>query len=239
MNQYQSTLLIVALFIAATLFAAREKGKVPQNDTVSAEQLRGYPDEPTFDEVETTRPQVESTRPQAKATRPFMAATSISGISYTPYQVAMWYLKAHESFRPYEYADGQYNSKGFGLNLSPDKVRWASDVLGFSARSRDWTWDEGSKVLQAYWQHKSERYKGSGTWYERTAVMLHAYNTGKYHNIRGCCGKKVGCGRKASNVRKAHNERRDFEWRLYQGLVTDFEIEALRKDAIRIEKKWK
>ena len=247
MNQYQSTLLIVALFIAATLFAAREKGKVPQNDTVTAEQLRGYPDDAIFEEVETTRPQVEPTRPQAKSTRPLMAATAMqgesklmAGTSYTPYQVAMWYLKSHESFRPYEYDDGQYPSKGFGLNLSPDKVRWASDVLGFPARSRNWTWQEGSKLLQAYWQRKHERFEGKGLNYnQRTAIMLHSYNTGKYYDIRGCCGKKIGCGRAKANIRKAHNERRQFEWKLYNGLVTDAEIEALRRDAIRVEKKWK
>ena len=239
MTDAQSTLLIVALFVAATLYAAREKGKIPQGDTVTAEELRGYPDEPTFEVAESTRPQVESTRPQQRTTRPLIEPTSISGQKYSPYQIAMWYLKAHESFRPYEYPDGEYPSKGFGLNLAPDKVRWASDVLGFPARSRDWTWDEGSKILQAYWQRKHERYKGDGTWYQRTAAMLHAYNTGKYHDIRGCCGKKIGCGRKSANIRKAHNERRKFEWKLYQGLVTDAEIEALRRDAIRVEKKWK
>ena len=240
MTDAKSTLLIVALFVAVTLYAAREKGKVPQCDNVSTEQLRGYPDDLTFEVSETTRPQVESTRPQTKTTRPLMAATEISGTSYTPYQVAMWYLKAHESFRPYEYDDGEYPSKGFGLNLSPDKVRWASDVLGFPARSRNWTWQEGSKLLQAYWQRKHERFAGKGlNDNQRTAIMLHSYNTGKYYDIRGCCGSKIGCGRAKSNIRKAHNERREFEWKLYNGLVTDAEIEALRKDAIRVEKKWK
>jgi hypothetical protein len=85
MTDAQSTLLIVALFVAATLYAAREKGKFPQGDTVTAEQLRGYADEPTFEVPEITRPQVESTRPQQKTTRPLMAATEISGTSYTPY----------------------------------------------------------------------------------------------------------------------------------------------------------
>ncbi len=161
---------------------------------------------------------------------------------YSQYQIAMWYLKAHESFRPYEYPDGQYPSKGFGLNLSPDKVQWASEILGFDCRSRDWTWREGEKILQAYWSKKRNRFEPKNKHLEphqRTAIMLHSYNTGKYHTIRGCCGASVGCGRDNERIRSAHNKRREFEWKLYNNQITDDDIAAIRQKAIEVEKKWK
>jgi hypothetical protein len=162
--------------------------------------------------------------------------------TYSQYQIAMWYLKAHESFRPYEYPDGEFNSKGFGLNLSPDKVQWASDVLGFDCRSRDWTWQEGEKILQAYWSRKRNKFAAKAKDLEPhqvTAILLHSYNTGKYTNIRGCCGASVGCGRDNARIRSAHNKRRQFEWKLYNGQITDDDIAAIRQKAIAVEKKWK
>jgi len=160
---------------------------------------------------------------------------------YTGYEIAMYYLKAHESFRPYEYPDGKYPSKGFGLNLTPGHVKWASEVLGFPARSRNWTYEEGQKILRAYWQKKFDQFDDTGlTEYQRTALLLHAYNTGKTHNIQGCCGSKKGCGKRSSpNIRKAHNKRRDFEWRLYNNKVTQAEIDVLRQEAIEVEIEWK
>lgn len=166
---------------------------------------------------------------------------------YTGFEVAMYYLKAHESFRPYEYEDGQYNSKGFGLNLTPAHTKWATKVLGFPARSRDWTYDEGQKVLRAYWSEKREKFLKDNAHlndYQQTAILLHAYNTGKFTNIGGCCGAKKGCGRKANNakakrIKKAHNARRDFESRLYAGKVTQDEITAIRQKAIKTEAKWR
>lgn len=162
--------------------------------------------------------------------------------SYSQYQIAMWYLKAHESFRPYEYPDGEYPSKGFGLNLSPDHVTWATAVLGFDCRSRDWTWREGEKLLQAFWGKKRARFvkkHPNMLSHQQTAILLHAYNTGKYTNVRGCCGAQKGCGRDNAKIRKAHTERRNFEWKLYQGKVTDDDIAAIRRKAIAVEKKWK
>ncbi len=167
-------------------------------------------------------------------------------VKYSQYQIAMWYLKAHESFRPYEYDDGAYPSKGFGLNLTPNHTEWATKVLGFNAKSRNWTWDEGHKLLVAYWTKKRDKFLKENNNlkpYQQTAILLHAYNTGKYTNIRGCCGSTKGCGRKGegrnARIRKAHNERRDFEWRLYNNLVTNKEIEEFRQEAIALEVKWK
>jgi hypothetical protein len=163
---------------------------------------------------------------------------------YTGYEVAMYYLKAHESFRPWEYPDGRYPSKGFGLNLTPDHTKWASGVLGFPARSRNWTYTEGQTVLRAFWQKKFDKYGFDDlTDYQRTALLLHSYNAGKTTNIRGCCGSKIGCGRKGGGknkkIRDAHNRRRDFEWRLYNNKVSQKEITELRQEAIRVEAKWK
>jgi hypothetical protein len=160
---------------------------------------------------------------------------------YTGFEVAMYYLKAHESFRPWEYPDGKYPSKGFGLNLTPSHVKWATGVLGFPARSRDWTYEEGQKVLRAFWQRKFDNFDGANlNEYQRTAVLIHAYNTGKTTNLRGCCGSKTGCGRaKSSRIYKAHSKRRDFEWRLYNGKVSQEEISELRDKAIAVEIEWK
>lgn len=165
---------------------------------------------------------------------------------YTQFEIAMYYLKSHESFRPHEYDDGTYPSKGFGLNLSPEHVNWATDVLGFPARSRDWSYAEGQKLLRAFWSEKRERFIANNshlTPNQQTAILLHSYNTGKYKNIQGCCGSKRGCGRRGSgknaNIRKSHNSRRDFEWRLYNNQVTHEEITNIRKQAIKVDATWK
>lgn len=166
---------------------------------------------------------------------------------YTGFEVAMYYLKAHESFRPYEYPDGEYNSKGFGLNLTPAHTKWATKILGFPSRSRDWTYEEGQKLLRAYWAEKREKFLKDNAHlneYQQTAILLHAYNTGKYENIGGCCGAKKGCGRKgitakSKRIKKAHTARRDFESRLYAGKVTQDEIAKIRTKAIATEAKWK
>jgi hypothetical protein len=78
---------------------------------------------------------------------------------YTPFQIGIYILKAHESFRPGEYSDGQYNSKGFGLNLSPEHVKWATKKLGFPCRSRDWTYEEGVKLLYLYYEDMKNEVK--------------------------------------------------------------------------------
>jgi len=166
-------------------------------------------------------------------------------VPYSQFEIAMWYLKAHESFRPYEYDDGQYPSKGFGLNLTPEHTKWASKILGYPARSRDWTYKEGQTLLRAYWDKKREKFLQDNKHlkpHQQTALLLHAYNTGKYDNVRGCCGAKIGCGRKGSGknarIREAHNKRREFEWRLYNDKVTHDEITAIRQRAIAVEAKW-
>jgi hypothetical protein len=173
------------------------------------------------------------------------APQNAAKVPYSQFEIAMWYLKAHESFRPYEYDDGQYPSKGFGLNLTPEHTRWASKILGYPARSRDWTYKEGQTLLRAYWDKKREKFLQDNKHlkpHQQTALLLHAYNTGKYDNVRGCCGAKIGCGRKGSGknarIREAHNKRREFEWRLYNDKVTHDEITAIRQRAIAVEAKW-
>lgn len=177
---------------------------------------------------------VKVNKPEKKSSR------LLIGTDYTPYQVAMWYLKSHESFRPWAYPDGKYPSKGFGLNLTPAHTTWASKVLGFPAKSRDWTWDEGMKVLTTFWQEKHNSFSDKGVNNnQRIAVMLHSYNRGKTTDIRGCCGRKVGCGSKNKKIRNSHNPRREFEWKLYNGQITNKDVELLREDALKTEIKWK
>lgn len=242
---YLIMVIIFAAGLAAGLAYTREDKT--EIKTVMPDNLP--PDEPPISDEAASRVnmavielnQENKPAPPPKAKAPQNAAKP----RYSQFEIAMWYLKAHESFRPHEYDDGAYPSKGFGLNLTPGHVKWASEVLGFPARSRDWTYQEGQKVLRAYWQKKRDKFLADNKHlkpHQQTALLLHAYNTGKYTNIRGCCGAKVGCGRKGdgrnARIRTAHNKRRQFEWRLYNNEVTNAEIEVIRQKAIEVEVKW-
>lgn len=231
---------IVVVFVVGILLGRSKEDKTEFIDTPVTMPTDLPPDENTTVNLAII-PDVTEKKVEKKVEKP-----KESKSKYSQYQIAMWYLKAHESFRPFEYDDGRYPSKGFGLNLTPEHTKWATKVLGFKSRSRNWTFDEGQKLLVAYWTKKRNKFLEENKQlkpYQQTAILLHAYNTGKYTNIRGCCGSKKGCGRKGegrnAKIRKAHNERRDFEWRLYNNLVTDKEIESLRKEAIALEVKWK
>lgn len=165
---------------------------------------------------------------------------------YTVFEIAMYFLKAHESFRPYEYPDGKYPSKGFGLNLTPEHTQWATEKLGYPARSRDWTFTEAQMLLHEFWKEKHATLKSKRPDlkpHQLTALLLHKYNTGKIVNIAGCCGSKTQCGRKGegrnAQIRTAHNKRRNFEQRLYANKVSNDEIEKYRRKAIQLEIKWK
>lgn len=154
---------------------------------------------------------------------------------YTPFEIAMYFLKAHESFRPYEYPDGQYNSKGFGLNLSPDHVKWATKHLGFPCRKRNWTYQEGTKLLYAYWAKMKEEHPDVKDEFKLVALLLHKYNTGNTKSLAGCCGVSKGCGRGL----KAHKERRAFEVKLFNHKISKDEIEYYKQEAIKTDAKWK
>ena len=161
---------------------------------------------------------------------------------YTPFQIGIYILKAHESFRPGEYPDGQYNSKGFGLNLTPDHVKWATKKLGFPCRSRDWTYEEGVKLLYLYYEDMKNEVKRQNPGineFQLVALLLHKYNTGNTKTIHACCGAKKGCGSKNKKIRKAHNERRNDETRLFSNKFTKAEIEKYQALAAETDRAWK
>ena len=244
-----SNLLFVAfVFVSGVIVGLSIKDK----QAVTVESTEEICNQPDYVELIPEKPVslgVVELPPLTSTTTPKKAQTPANAPKkrYTGFEVAMYYLKAHESFRPYEYPDGEYNSKGFGLNLTPAHTTWATKVLGFPARSRDWTYEEGQKVLRAYWSEKRDKFLKDNAHlneYQQTAILLHAYNTGKFTNIGGCCSAKKGCGRKGTSdkvkrIKKAHNARRDFETRLYAGKVTQDEIAKLREKAIKVEAKWK
>jgi len=160
---------------------------------------------------------------------------------YTPYQIMMWHLKAHESFRPHQYPDGDYPSKGFGLNLSPEHIKWAKSQLGFHPKKRDWTFEEGQKLLVAYCQEHTldplkKQYPKLNP-FQIVAYACHKYNTGNIRNFGYCCGSKstkMRCGRKS----KAHHTRRVFELQLFNGTLPASKIEADRAKAINLQQTY-
>lgn len=158
---------------------------------------------------------------------------------YTPFEIAMYFLKAHESFRPWKYPDGKYPSKGFGLNLTPDHIKWATKKLGFHCNKRNWTYLEGQMLLREYWKEMKEQHQEIKDEFKLVALLLHKYNTGNTKSLSACCGAKKGCGSGNSDIRKSHNERRNFEVRLYNHKVTLQEIEYYKKEAIKTDAKWK
>ncbi len=160
---------------------------------------------------------------------------------YTPYQIMMWHLKAHESFRPHQYPDGDYPSKGFGLNLSPEHIAWAKSQLGFHPKKRDWTFEEGQKLLIAYCKEHTldplrKQYPKLNQ-FQIVAYACHKYNTGNTRNFGFCCGSKstkMRCGRKS----KAHHARRVFEVQLFNGTLPASKIEADRVKAINLQQTY-
>lgn len=160
---------------------------------------------------------------------------------YTPYQIMVWHLKAHESFRPHQYPDGDYPSKGFGLNLTPEHIKWAQSQLGFHPKKRDWTFDEGLKLLVAFCDEKTltplrKQYPSLND-FQIVAYAVHKYNTGNVKRFGYCCGsksKKMRCGRKL----QSHHARRVEEIQLFSGKLSIETIEKWRKKAIDIEKRY-
>ena len=241
-------IIVFCVFLTGVIIGHRILKKYPATDEIVIQEqseidyLSTMHEKPVSLGVVDILPIINNTTPQIKE-----SAVERPKMRYTGFEVAMYYLKAHESFRPYEYPDGEYNSKGFGLNLTPAHTKWATKILGFPSRSRDWTYEEGQKLLRAYWAEKREKFLKDNAHlneYQQTAILLHAYNTGKYTNIGGCCGAIKGCGRKgitakSKRIKKAHTARRDFESRLYAGKVTQDEIAKIRAKAIATEAKWK
>lgn len=160
---------------------------------------------------------------------------------YTPYQIMVWHLKAHESFRPYQYPDGDYPSKGFGLNLTDEHIEWAQSQLGFHPKKRNWTFNEGLKLLVAFCDQKTltplrKQYPNLND-FQIVAYAVHKYNTGNVRRFGYCCGSKstkMRCGRKM----KAHHARRVFEVQLFNGTLPKSKIEQDRQKAIDIENRY-
>lgn len=158
---------------------------------------------------------------------------------YTPFEIGIYFLKAHESFRPWKYPDGNYPSKGFGLNLTPDHIKWATKKLGFNCLSRNWTYQEGNFLLREYWREMKESHPEIKDEFKLVALLLHKYNTGNTKTLAGCCGASKGCGSKNKDIRDTHNERRRFEVLLYNHKVTPKMIEYYKRRAIKTDIKWK
>ncbi len=163
---------------------------------------------------------------------------------YSPFEITMFHLKAHESFRPYWYYDGQFPSIGGGYNLV-NGIDFISEEIADGV----YTFDEGMgvmhRLIEQYKQHIKAK-RPNVTEFQAVALAVHMYNTGKIETLNsrqsGCCGYKNGCGRiakKDKDIRNAHNARRAWELRLYNGQLTKKEIETDRKAAVTVDKYWK
>lgn len=173
----------------------------------------------------------------------------------TPYEIMVRHLKAHESFRPWEYPDGEYPSKGFGLNLTPEHIKWAHSQLGFHPKKRNWTFEEGLKLLVAYCDEHTlsplrKQYPNLDD-FQIVAYACHKYNTGNVKRFGYCChskSTKERCkhwcknnGRKGhycKDVRKAHHARRVFEVQLFNKTLPASKLEADRLKAIDLQKRY-
>jgi hypothetical protein len=173
----------------------------------------------------------------------------------TPYEIMVRHLKAHESFRPWEYPDGEYPSKGFGLNLTPEHIKWAHSQLGFHPKKRNWTFEEGLKLLVAYCDEHTlsplRRQYPNLDDFQIVAYACHKYNTGNVKRFGYCChskSTKERCkhwcknnGRKGHycrDVRKAHHARRVFEVQLFNKTLPASKLEADRLKAIDLQKRY-
>lgn len=157
---------------------------------------------------------------------------------YTPFELGIYMLKAHESFRPWKYPDGKYPSKGFGLNLTPDHIKWASKKLGFDCMKRNWTYQEGVRLLYLYYEDMKNEVKRKNpnlNEFQLVALLLHKYNTGNTNSINACCNAKKGCGSKNRDIRKVHNERRKIESLLFSGKITKQQIKYYHDKAIETD----
>lgn len=162
---------------------------------------------------------------------------------YTPYQVMMFHLKAHESFSNKPYPDGKYNSIGFGLNLYPANRKFAAKEL----KDGKISWNEGVELLRRYVEERIypqvEKNHPNATPFQKVALVCHQYNTGNTRNFGYCCGAgpkywrkyHKRCANKNKNVRTAHNERRTFEVQLYNGTLTLDDLKNEQKKAAELQ----
>lgn len=157
------------------------------------------------------------------------------------FQATSWHLKSHESFRPRPYEDGAYPSIGFGLNLTGAHKTWGAGVLGLKRFPREITWEQGSKLLEAYINEKlMPQVVGKGlTPQQQVATMVHIYNTGNSKSVGGCCGKNVGCGARKKNIRKVHTSRRTTEIRWVNNRMTLEELHANQQRAAELQRRYK
>ena len=140
-------------------------------------------------------------------------------ITYTPYQMLLWEIKANEGYRGQWYKDGFANGKqaysiGFGYN---DCGSWKrrKDIAHFTSDGVV-TFDEATKItvreVQKYGKLHNDPYRN-------LALQLYSYNCGLTKDgkrLGRCCGGNWLCGRKDANIRRAHNRRRLYELALWK-----------------------
>ena len=237
-------LIVMVFFMSSWMLINRQPTVIEKvllkRDTVTIEKTK------IKIKTKIIKEKVYDIRPMMNSLKTGIGVTESSKVNrlhgYTPFEIAMYFLKAHESFRPGKYPDGDYPSKGFGLNLTPEHIKWANKKLGFDCLSRNWTYEEGQKLLREYWQDmKDEELKKNPNIddFHLVAILLHKYNTGNTRSINACCGASKGCGSKNRDVRKVHNERRKFEVALKNHKVTPEQMEFYHSQAIKLDKKWK
>ena len=149
-------LIVMVLFMSSLMLINRQPTVVEKvllkRDTVTIEKIK------TKIKTKIIEKKVYDIRPMMNSLKTGIGTTGVESSKinklhgYSPFEIAMYFLKAHESFRPQKYPDGDYPSKGFGLNLTPEHIKWANKKLGFNCLSRDWTYEEGQKLLREYWQ---------------------------------------------------------------------------------------
>ena len=140
-------------------------------------------------------------------------------MSYTPYQIKVWEIKANEGFVPHWYPDGKvYNRKlkrslqsysiGFGWNDQGCRRKEAKPFLNSSGKI---TFEKATQLtiyeINKYGQLHKDPWKN-------VALQLYSYSRGLTKDgskLGGCCGYKRGCGNSSKNVRKSHGRRRKFE----------------------------
>ena len=194
---------------------------------------------PTLDEY------ISATCAVSKPSKPAKFKNQVGQLpqGYDVYGVAVWHLIAHESFRPYRYADGKYPSTAFGLNLTPSQKEWGAKILGLKSFPNHVTWDQGKILLRAYIEQKlAPQFPDNGllTPQQRVAKIVHAYNRGlgSADNVANCCGGRKGCGSRDKNIRSSHTARRIWETLAWQGKLTKAMIEKDRAKAIAKQQEW-
>lgn len=146
----------------------------------------------------------------------FLRANKIDRLSYSPYQMLSWEIKANEGFRNTWYKDPGGNGSyciGFGWNDLGGKRRYEAKKYMKGGKI---SFDDATKLtvseIQKYGTLNKDPLKN-------LALQLYSYNCGLTKSgsrLGKCCNSKTwGCGRKSKNIRDAHNRRRKYELALW------------------------